>query len=81
MTRTSAAVTALLLAAGSVSACGDDDADPADTGDVPADEAEVPFDPDVPEGVDTETDERDNLGFDDDTGGEPGNVTDLGGDD
>lgn len=81
MTRTLTAVTVtfLLAATGAVSACGDDGPDdgPVDTtGGTLGEEPGVPFDPDVPEGIDTETDEQDNMGFDDDPGGEPGNVTD-----
>lgn len=52
-------------------ACGSDSADPEPT--VPDD---IPvFDSDVPEGVETETDEGRNMGFEDD---EPsGNVTEI----
>ncbi len=68
-----------LVVALTATACDDDDSvdDPADTVvDTLGDEPGVPFDPDVPGGVGTETDEQDNMGFDDDPGGEPGNVTD-----
>jgi hypothetical protein len=63
-----AGVVALL----SLAACGDDASDQPD----PSIPEDIPvFDPDVPEGVDTETDEGRNLGFEDD---EPsGRITDL----
>jgi len=80
MSRKIAAASVALLVALTATACDDDDDsvdDPADTVvDTLDDEPGVPFDPDVPGGVDTETDEQDNMGFDDDPGGEPGNVTD-----
>ena len=60
-----------------VSACdSDDDGDDGEPGVSVVDDADVPFDPDVPAGVDTETDERNNLGFDVDEPGPVGNQTD-----
>jgi hypothetical protein len=53
------------------SACADDDGGSPDTNpdSVPdtslVDDADVPFDPDVGPGIDTDTDEGGNLGFDD----------------
>jgi hypothetical protein len=61
-----------------VSACGSDDDRPTDTVvDELDSDADVPFDNDVAPGVDTDTDEGNNLGFDDDAPGPVGNQTDV----
>jgi hypothetical protein len=73
--RTTAAV---VLAAGfalGVSACDDGDGDDGEPDISVVDDAGVPFDPDVPDGVGTETDEGDNQGFDPDAPGPVGNQT------
>jgi hypothetical protein len=77
----SRAGTLLALAAVSVlgvSACDDGDDGEPDTTlvDELQSDPDVPFDPDVEGGVDTETDERSNQGFDDDESGPAGNATD-----
>jgi hypothetical protein len=60
-----------------VAACDDDDSEPADTVvDEPDSDGDVPFDNDVPPGIDTETDERNNQGFETDEVGPVGNQTD-----
>jgi hypothetical protein len=41
------------------------------------DDPNVPFDPDVPEGVETDTNEVENQGFDPDDPGPEGNVDEL----
>ena len=77
-TRTTVAVAIVAALAVGTTACSDDDGEPADTvvDDLDSD-ADVPFDNDVAPGVDTETDERGNLGFDDDEPGPVGNETDV----
>lgn len=66
---------ALVFAVGA-SAC-DDDGEPDPTVvDRIEDDPNVPFDPDVPGGVDTETDERTNQGFESENPGPVGNQTD-----
>ena len=72
-------VSVALVAALGVSAC-DDDTDTDEVEDVDTtiiDERNVPFDPDVPESGDTDTNEVENQGFDPATPGPEGNVTDL----
>ena len=74
--RAAAVALAVGLALGA-SACDDGDAgDPGTTvvGDLDAD-PDVPFDPDVPGGVGTETDEGGNQGFDTESPGPVGNQT------
>ncbi|HSL75234.1 MAG TPA: hypothetical protein VK853_12235 [Ilumatobacteraceae bacterium] len=51
-----------------VGACDDDGADDVIEPTI-VDDPGVPFDPNVPEGVDTSTDEQGNLGFDDEQPG------------
>jgi hypothetical protein len=60
-----------------VSACDDGNDSEPDTTVVngPESEPDVPFDPNVEEGIDTGTDERGNLGFDVDDPGPVGNPT------
>lgn len=75
--RTATAVTLALGLAFGASACDDSDADEPDTtlvDDLQSD-SDVPFDPNVPGGVGTETDERNNQGFDVDEPGSVGNQT------
>ena len=67
------AITAVLVvvSAVGVAACDGDEAGEIDDVDTTiVDDPGVPFDPDVPEGVDTDTDEVGNQGFD--RGGDPG---------
>jgi hypothetical protein len=75
------AFTAVLVIASAigVAACDGDDAGEIDDVDTTiVDGPGVPFDPAVPEGVDTDTDEVGNQGFDsDDNPGPEGNVSQL----
>ncbi len=76
--RTRSGVAVALVAALSfgVVSCDDDDSEPADTVvDELDSDGNVPFDNDVPPGIDTETDERNNQGFESDEPGEVGNLT------
>lgn len=53
-----------LVAIASVTGCASDE--PTPTVDTPVEDEDVPFDPNVSEGVDTEVEQSENLGFDDD---------------
>lgn len=71
---------AALVGALAVSACDSDDESPTDTViDELDSDSDVPFDNDVPAGVDTDTDEGNNLGFDEDAPGPVGNQSDPNG--
>jgi len=81
--RTVAVLSALSVLAFSAVACDDDGDEPIENQSVPPRsivDGDAPFDPDVPDGVDTETDETENQGFDPDDP-ETGNNSELGNDD
>lgn len=76
--RTTIAVGLLVASGLAVGACDDDDDQVDDVDPTIVDDGEVPFDADVPEGVDTETNEVENQGFDgDEFPGPEGNVAEL----
>jgi hypothetical protein len=61
-----------------VGACDDDSDEVDDIDPTIVEEGDVPFDPAVPDGVDTDTNEVENQGFDDDDlPGPAGNVSEL----
>lgn len=74
---TGTAVALALVFAVGASSCDDgDEGEPDPTVvDELVDDPDVPFDPDVPGGVDTETDERNNQGFESENPGPVGNQT------
>lgn len=53
-----------LVAAASIVGCASDESTP--TVETPVEDEEVPFDPDVDDGIDTEVEQDENMGFDDD---------------
>jgi hypothetical protein len=75
--RSGVLLTVAAMALFGMSACDDGDDSEPDTTLVDELESDpnVPFDPDVEEGIDTGTDERGNMGFDVDDPGPVGNPT------
>ncbi len=53
-----------LVAIASITGCASDESTP--TEETPVEDEEVPFDPNVEDGVETEVEQSENLGFDDD---------------
>ncbi len=78
MLRVTLTVGLLAASALAVGACDDDSNEVDDVDSTILDDGDVPFDPDVPEGVDTDTNEVENQGFDgDEFPGPEGNVSEL----